>query len=188
MSNQNTVRAVDFSGADEANTLSFQGISPFMKLALDKVSSRIDRFSLPVLRDLNEALRDALGKVADKHGFTLDQIELFHDEDSANVRVALSVIDPLGMDGHARLFLKRAGDVGLSPEMLGVRYKIPATSGSSLDIVITGLVQVGNKYLVRFHDIASGSIMHCAAEIAARRFSVLTKETPRKEGQVSIAS
>ncbi|PKM47045.1 MAG: hypothetical protein CVV05_01090 [Gammaproteobacteria bacterium HGW-Gammaproteobacteria-1] len=187
MSNLNAVRAVDFGGAEKTKSLAYQGISPYLKLALDKVGSRIDRFSLPVLRDLNDALRDALGKVADKHGFALDQIELLHSEDNAHIHVGLSVIDPLGLDGHARLFLKCAESVGLSADMLGVRYKLPSTSGPPLEIVITGLVQVGSKYLVRFHDIASGGIMHCSAEIAARRFGILAKEAPRKEGQVSIA-
>lgn len=187
MSNVNALRAVDTSAAEEAKSLSYQGISPFMKLALDKVNKRIDRFDQSVLRDLNDAIREALGKVADKHGFALDQIELLHNEDNAQVKVGMSVIDPLGLDGHARLFLKCAEKAGLSADMLGARLKLPSSGGQTLEIVITGLVQVGDKYLVRFHDLVSGDIMHSSAEIAARRFRLLTKDEPRKEGQVSIA-
>lgn len=135
----------------EDSSTSMRGMSPVMTAAVQGSHERLQSFNAQVVAELRAAIQSSVADIAEKYHISLDQVRGAFEEKTADIVVSLSVIDRLGFDRHARLFLAEADKAGLHASDLGCEFEFKGNR-----YVITGLDHFDDRYLVRIQNLGSG--------------------------------
>lgn len=170
--------------AARAKPVRSDGLPPAMQMALHhyKEQKRVEAFDEPLLRETKDAVLRAVSTLGDEKGFAVPSIVVTPTDEGAEIKVELSVLDPMGLDAPARRFLDEPEQAGLSAAMFMTILRVPDPRPNEPERVrefaLTGLQHGPRGYLVRLYDLTDESVCVASAALVRNRWHAAQRRNP----------